>query len=748
MTFLAISKIMAKPMKQFLTLLLVMTGLLTAQIKLAGLVVDANTKRQIGDVSVYIEGTKIGTVTDVTGKYSLDIPTTPSGHIVFQHISYRTLSFSADSLRKIKIVELFPRIIPLQGMEIIGVGEAQTPEIERDLPMRVAVLRSDAFDIRGYVDAGDVLKTDSGIQVQEEMSGKKTISLRGGNADDVLILYDGVRLNSPFDNVFDLSSIDLDQVERLEIIKGSNTILYGPEAFSGVINVVSQTAGDHLLRAKYRTGVYNTQEAGVSLFKALGAFSGSYGYKQISQERRFLESTSSDNSLLNLGQHHYANLTYTPKDQKITLLFSDSNLDYDNRRDAETDNRHHTIGSLRFSGKIGNIRDINVSTSLTRSDERLKIDYFTSRIQRDIGDHSLQFGADKTFSRQAFSLLTGYQFEQTIADMVENRLQSEALSSAQTAKIDRIHHGAFAIAKATAAAGGDFWQNIRFEGSARHDAVNDAVNAQTSTVPFAQTNPSQDNSWNAAHWKFSTSLDGYRRDLAFLVFLSYGGNTKFPTLVQQLSAPPTAVPGARFAEMRPEKISSVELGMDVYKEAVQGQPIDGWHLEGTLFRNYYEDKFRPYSTPGSPLLFFDNIPTAEIFGAEGGFTLHFFQKKMNLKFGMATYAVSDKSAFPFKSDFKRTLDWRLDHAGFSLLLHWFFESEQVGWLRTYSGELAEATLEPFSNIDVHISKLLRVHGVQFFINLSGMNLLNSDQAVLQGLAIRDRRAYLTAGFQF
>ena len=136
-------------MKQFLTLLFVMTGLLSAQITLTGLVVDGNTKRQISNVNVYVEGTKIGTVTDVAGKYSLDIPSAPSTQIVFQHISYRTLALSADSLRKVKVVELVPRIIPLQGMEIIGAREAQKAEIDRDIPMRVAVLKSESFDIRG-----------------------------------------------------------------------------------------------------------------------------------------------------------------------------------------------------------------------------------------------------------------------------------------------------------------------------------------------------------------------------------------------------------------------------------------------------------------------------------------------------------------------------------------------------------------------------------------------------------------------
>ena len=69
--------------------------------------------------------------------------------------------------------------------------------------------------------------------MEESLSGRKTISIRAGNADDVLILYNGIRLNRAFDNVFDLSLIDMQNIEQIEIVKGGHSVLYGPDAFSG-----------------------------------------------------------------------------------------------------------------------------------------------------------------------------------------------------------------------------------------------------------------------------------------------------------------------------------------------------------------------------------------------------------------------------------------------------------------------------------------------------------------------------------
>ena len=120
------------------------------------------------------------------------------------------------------------------------------------------MLESKTFEIRGFIDAGDLLKTEHSIQVEEDLSGKKTVSIRGGNPDEIVVMYNGVKLNRAYDNTFDLSLIDLEDIDRFEIIKGSNTALYGPEAFSGVINIVPKTQYDYHVRFQQRLGTYQS----------------------------------------------------------------------------------------------------------------------------------------------------------------------------------------------------------------------------------------------------------------------------------------------------------------------------------------------------------------------------------------------------------------------------------------------------------------------------------------------------------
>ena len=115
--------------------------------------------------------------------------------------------------------------------------------------------------------------------------------------------------------------------------------------------------------------------------------------------------------------------------------------------------------------------------------------------------------------------------------------------------------------------------------------------------------------------------------------------------------------------------------------------------------------------------------------------------------GASLYAISDKAAFPFKSDEKYSVNFLLDHAGFSLQLQWFRESEQIGWIRSMDNTFWEISLPTYSNIDFHLSKQIEIFKTKLIFNFTGQNILDDDTE-LEGLTIRDRRFYLTFGVQY
>src|SRR3989338_2186724 len=96
----------------------------------------------------------------------------------------------------------------------------------------------------------DFLKTQKGITVRSQSSSGSlaTANIRGivaGKAERVLVLLDGVRLNTAQGSGVDLSRISLSSVEKIEILRGGESALYGSDAIGGVINIVTRKNSPH-----------------------------------------------------------------------------------------------------------------------------------------------------------------------------------------------------------------------------------------------------------------------------------------------------------------------------------------------------------------------------------------------------------------------------------------------------------------------------------------------------------------------
>ncbi|QLF93350.1 TonB-dependent receptor [Pseudomonas sp. ABC1] len=128
---------------------------------------------------------------------------------------------------------------------------SQTEKTELSAPASVTVISREQFKDQPVNDLSDILKRVPGVHINARSTyGRNEIKIRGMNAEYTLLLVNGRRVNSrdaltaAYANDFDLSSIPVAAIERIEVIRGAMSSLYGADALGGVVNVILRQPGD------------------------------------------------------------------------------------------------------------------------------------------------------------------------------------------------------------------------------------------------------------------------------------------------------------------------------------------------------------------------------------------------------------------------------------------------------------------------------------------------------------------------
>jgi iron complex outermembrane receptor protein len=140
-------------------------------------------------------------------------------------------------------------------------------DVKRDLPVGVTLISREDIENSASTNLGDILAQHGLLQIRD-LAGtyNQQIDLRGfGITGDqnTLILVDGLRLSENELESAQISAIPLEAIERIEIVRGSGTVLYGAGATAGTINIITRRAraGETRGRALARYGSFQTREA-------------------------------------------------------------------------------------------------------------------------------------------------------------------------------------------------------------------------------------------------------------------------------------------------------------------------------------------------------------------------------------------------------------------------------------------------------------------------------------------------------
>ena len=235
-----------------------LSSVVKGQYSLTGTMVDCLSREPLSGATVELVGQQKTVQTDAQGQFSFQDLSKGTHHFYVSQDDYKGHFFKVSIKRNEKNY-----IFALCKNKEIEVGEVVVTATRRErnlknVPITVQVITAEEIQKSQAPDFQSFLENEfSGINFTNE-GGMPNINMMGFGGKYVLFLMDGERMaGETFDNI-DYDRIDLENIERIEVIKGASSSLYGSNALGGVINIITKDAQKPLeLSANY---LYNTQE--------------------------------------------------------------------------------------------------------------------------------------------------------------------------------------------------------------------------------------------------------------------------------------------------------------------------------------------------------------------------------------------------------------------------------------------------------------------------------------------------------
>ncbi len=218
---------------------------LSAQSTVSGVITDTGGLGLIG-ANVVVEGTTDGTITDLDGSYSLSTSATPPFNVVVSYTGFSSQTIAVNSANQNVSISLAEGIV--FGEDIV-VSASRRREKVQEAPASVSVLTARKLEVSPNDNAARAIINEPGVYIQQQGAGRVNIQLRGdgglfGSASFPILDYRSLsgpglgtfdNLNSPLNNI---------DIERIEVVRGPGSALYGPGVTSGVVHFLSKSAID------------------------------------------------------------------------------------------------------------------------------------------------------------------------------------------------------------------------------------------------------------------------------------------------------------------------------------------------------------------------------------------------------------------------------------------------------------------------------------------------------------------------
>lgn len=195
-------------------------------------------------VTVQVRGTKKGATTDENGHFTLANLTPGKHELYVSMIGYepirQTVLVESDKPAQFK-TQLKPSNTQLN--EVVVTGQYEPQSLKKSV-YNVRVIDSERIRLRAAVNVVGVLNNELGFRFSNDLTlGTTDVQLMGMSGRNVKILLDGLPMVDRGDTRESLNQIDVNSIERIEIVEGPMSVSYGSDALAGVVNIITKKPG-------------------------------------------------------------------------------------------------------------------------------------------------------------------------------------------------------------------------------------------------------------------------------------------------------------------------------------------------------------------------------------------------------------------------------------------------------------------------------------------------------------------------
>ena len=242
-----------------------------AQMIVFGQITDGQTLQPLDGVSVILENSNIGTISNHIGMFRMKLPSKSSRRIKVQYMGYESRNIILN--KKLCVndsiccnVELQPKNNILSAVIVLGKSKAQR---HREVPSAITIIDSQELKYKTAT-LNEILDNAAGIKVAQQggLGNASRIIIQGLDGKRIGIFINGMPMGNS--DEFQLSSIPIDMVDEVEIYKGIIPAWLGGDGLGGAVNIRLKDFKKNHLEMAFEAASYNTYIGSLQLKHYLG----------------------------------------------------------------------------------------------------------------------------------------------------------------------------------------------------------------------------------------------------------------------------------------------------------------------------------------------------------------------------------------------------------------------------------------------------------------------------------------------